>query len=84
MAAGGAAAQPSLPAGRDARERPSTEPDARRTHARSHKPAHERTRAPAHPRTRAPAHYRFTYVLLNPFRVFVTVNVPSARAEILM
>ena len=28
--------------------------------------------------------YRFTYVLLNPFLVFVTVNVPFARAEILM
>ena len=28
--------------------------------------------------------YLFTYVLLNPFRVFVTVNDPSARAEILM
>lgn len=28
--------------------------------------------------------YRFTYVLVNPFRVFVTVNEPSRRAEILM
>ena len=28
--------------------------------------------------------YRFAYVLLNPFRVFVTVNDPSARAETLM
>jgi hypothetical protein len=27
---------------------------------------------------------RFTYVLLNPFLVLVTVNVPSAWAEILI
>lgn len=35
-------------------------------------------------RTSGPPHHRFTYVLLKPFRVFVTVNVPSERAEILM
>jgi len=38
---------------------------------------------PRIPHQRIP-HHRFTYVFVNPFRVFVTVNVPSARAEILM
>ena len=28
--------------------------------------------------------YRFAYVLLKPLRVFVTVKLPSARAEILI
>ena len=37
----------------------------------------------SHPALRIP-HHRFTYVLLNPFLVFVTVIVPFARAEILM
>ena len=27
---------------------------------------------------------RFTYVLLNPFRLFVTVNVPSGCTDILI
>lgn len=30
------------------------------------------------------ARYRFAYVLLNPFRWFVTVNDPSSLAEILI
>src|SRR5688572_20540010 len=42
-------------------------------------PDHSRTHALTHSRT-----HRFTYLFANPFRVFVTVNDPSARAEILM
>ena len=40
--------------------------------------ARNRTREPANQR------YRFPYAFENPFLVFVTVNDPSARAEILM
>jgi hypothetical protein len=40
--------------------------------------------AVAHRAIRTAQFYLFTYLFEYPFRVFVTVNDPSARAEILM